>query len=66
MFVTGAAPNVLGPEFVSNMSGFEISCLQLFLCFHPVGVILLSILQLPCHFRVQLVVHLMVVVLPPV
>ena len=43
MFVTGAAPNVLGLEFVSKIAGIQISWLQWFLCFLPVGVILLII-----------------------
>ena len=33
MFVTGAAPNVLGLEFVSKIAGIQISWLQWFLCF---------------------------------
>ncbi len=37
MFVTGAAPNVLGLEFVSKIAGIQISWLQWFLCFLPVG-----------------------------
>ena len=36
MFVTGAAPNVLGLEFVSKIAGIQISWLQWFLCF-PAG-----------------------------
>ncbi|XNM61241.1 anion permease [Escherichia coli] len=38
MFVTGAAPNVLGLEFVSKIAGIQISWLQWFLCFLPVGL----------------------------
>jgi len=43
MFVTGAAPNVLGLEFVSKIAGIQISWLQWFLGFLPVGLILLVI-----------------------
>ncbi len=35
MFVTGAAPNVLGLEFVSKIAGIQISWLQWFLA--PAG-----------------------------
>ncbi|OJF29602.1 anion permease, partial [Escherichia coli] len=37
MFVTGAAPNVLVLEFVSKIYGIQISWLQGFVCFLPVG-----------------------------
>lgn len=43
MFVTGAAPNVLGLEFVSKIAGVQISWLQWFLSFLPVGIILLIV-----------------------
>ena len=43
MFVTGAAPNVLGLEFVSKIAGIQISWLQWFLGFLPVGIILLIV-----------------------
>ncbi|STQ78380.1 Citrate/succinate antiporter [Hafnia alvei] len=43
MFVTGAAPNVLGLEFVSKIAGIQISWLQWFLSFLPVGLILLIV-----------------------
>ncbi|MCS2163552.1 anion permease [Scandinavium sp. H11S7] len=43
MFVTGAAPNVLGLEFVSKIAGVNISWLQWFLSFLPVGLILLVV-----------------------
>lgn len=43
MFVTGAAPNVLGLEFVSKIAGVQIGWLQWFLGFLPVGIILLAV-----------------------
>lgn len=43
MFVTGAAPNVLGLEFVNKIADIQISWLQWFLAFLPVGIILLII-----------------------
>lgn len=43
MFVTGAAPNVLGLDFVSKIADIQISWLQWFLAFLPVGIILLII-----------------------
>lgn len=43
MFVTGAAPNVLGLEFVNKIAGIQISWLQWFLSFLPVGIILLIV-----------------------
>jgi len=43
MFVTGAAPNVLGLEFVGKIAGIQISWLQWFLSFLPVGIILLIV-----------------------
>jgi len=43
MFVTGAAPNVLGLEFVSKIAGIQISWLTWFLSFLPVGIILLIV-----------------------
>ncbi|MEG2829671.1 MAG: DASS family sodium-coupled anion symporter, partial [Edwardsiella sp. (in: enterobacteria)] len=43
MFVTGAAPNVLGLEFVSKIAGIQISWMQWFLGFLPVGLLLLIV-----------------------
>ncbi|WP_395755223.1 anion permease [Edwardsiella ictaluri] len=43
MFVTGAAPNVLGLEFVSKIAGIQISWMQWFLGFLPVGLLLLVV-----------------------
>ncbi|EXU76902.1 anion permease [Erwinia mallotivora] len=43
MFVTGAAPNVLGLEFASKVAGVHISWLHWFLAFLPVGIILLLV-----------------------
>ncbi|MFC0140406.1 anion permease [Erwinia mallotivora] len=43
MFVTGAAPNVLGLEFASKVAGVHISWLHWFLAFLPVGIILLVV-----------------------
>lgn len=43
MFVTGTAPNILGLEFVSKIAGIQISWLQWFLGFLPVGIILLCV-----------------------
>ncbi|MFG1172808.1 anion permease [Erwiniaceae bacterium CAU 1747] len=43
MFITGAAPNVLGLEFVAKIAGIHISWLQWFLSFLPVGIILLIV-----------------------
>ncbi|QIE25448.1 L-tartrate/succinate antiporter [Caballeronia sp. SBC1] len=43
MFVTGAAPNVLGIEFVGKIAGVHISWGQWFLGFLPVGLILLIV-----------------------
>lgn len=43
MFITGAAPNVLGLEFVSKIAGIQISWMQWFLSFLPVGIILLIV-----------------------
>ncbi|WP_395755425.1 anion permease [Edwardsiella ictaluri] len=43
MFVTGAAPNVLGLEFVSKIAGIQISRMQWFLGFLPVGLLLLVV-----------------------
>lgn len=43
MFITGAAPNVLGLEFVGKIAGIHISWLQWFLSFLPVGIILLIV-----------------------
>ena len=43
MFVTGAAPNVLGIEFVNKIAGIQISWTQWFLGFLPVGLLLLVV-----------------------
>lgn len=43
MFVTGAAPNVLGIEFVNKIAGVHIGWMQWFLAFLPVGLILLIV-----------------------
>ncbi len=43
MFITGAAPNVLGVEFVSKIAGVHIGWMQWFLAFLPVGLILLIV-----------------------
>lgn len=43
MFITGAAPNVLGIEFVSKIAGIQIGWMQWFLSFLPVGIILLIV-----------------------
>ncbi|ROR14736.1 anion permease [Erwinia sp. JUb26] len=43
MFITGSAPNVLGLEFVGKIAGIQISWLQWFLSFLPVGIILLVV-----------------------
>lgn len=43
MFVTGAAPNVLGLEFVNKIAGIQISWLTWFLSFLPVGILLLIV-----------------------
>lgn len=43
MFITGAAPNVLGIEFVSKIAGIQIGWMQWFLSFLPVGIILLVV-----------------------
>jgi len=43
MFVTGAAPNLLGIEFVGKIAHIQISWGQWFLAFLPVGVILLIV-----------------------
>lgn len=43
MFITGAAPNVLGVEFVSKIAGVHIGWMQWFLAFLPVGLILLVV-----------------------
>jgi citrate:succinate antiporter len=40
MFVTGAAPNVLGVEFVGKIAGIHIGWAQWYLGFLPVGLIL--------------------------
>ncbi|MGR2599283.1 anion permease, partial [Salmonella enterica] len=46
MFVTGAAPNVLGIEFVGKIAGVHISWMQWFLAFLPVGLLLLTIFRI--------------------
>ncbi|KAB8307943.1 anion permease [Erwinia endophytica] len=46
MFITGAAPNVLGIEFVNKIAGLQISWMQWFLGFLPVGLLLLIIAPL--------------------
>lgn len=46
MFVTGTAPNVLGVEFVGEIAGVNISWMQWFLAFLPVGLMLLIIAPL--------------------
>ncbi|GGA32949.1 anion permease [Hafnia psychrotolerans] len=43
MFITGAAPNILGVEFVSKIAGVHIGWMQWFLAFLPVGLILLVV-----------------------
>ncbi|GBU13605.1 citrate/succinate antiporter [Enterobacterales bacterium] len=43
MFITGAAPNILGVEFVSKIAGVHIGWMQWFLAFLPVGLILLIV-----------------------
>ncbi|AJJ09674.1 citrate carrier [Yersinia rohdei] len=43
MFVTGAAPNVLGIEFVNKIAGVNIGWMQWFMAFLPVGLILLIV-----------------------
>jgi len=43
MFVTGAAPNVLGIEFINKIAHVQISWGQWFLAFLPVGIILLIV-----------------------
>lgn len=43
MFITGAAPNILGVEFVSKIAGIHIGWMQWFLAFLPVGLILLVV-----------------------
>ncbi|KAA6405956.1 anion permease [Candidatus Tokpelaia sp.] len=43
MFMTGAAPNTLGVEFVNKIAGVQISWLHWFLAFLPAGLILLVI-----------------------
>lgn len=50
MFVTGAAPNVLGIEFVSKIAGVHISWMQWFLAFLPVGLLLLVIAPLISYY----------------
>ncbi|MGE9549737.1 anion permease [Erwinia amylovora] len=46
MFITGAAPNVLGIEFVNKIAGLQISWMQWFLAFLPVGLLLLIVAPL--------------------
>ncbi|WP_175607016.1 anion permease, partial [Serratia marcescens] len=46
IFVTGAAPNVLGIDFVGKIAGVHISWMQWFLAFLPVGLLLLIIAPL--------------------
>ncbi|HFD3844003.1 TPA: anion permease [Serratia marcescens] len=50
MFVTGAAPNVLGIEFVGKIAGVHISWMQWFLAFLPVGLLLLIIAPLISYY----------------
>lgn len=50
MFVTGAAPNVLGVEFVGEIAGVNISWMQWFLAFLPVGLMLLIIAPLISYY----------------
>ncbi|MGL6017185.1 MAG: DASS family sodium-coupled anion symporter, partial [Gibbsiella quercinecans] len=50
MFVTGAAPNVLGIEFVSKIAGIHISWMQWFLAFLPVGLLLLIVAPLLSYY----------------
>lgn len=50
MFVTGAAPNVLGIEFVGKIAGVHISWMQWFTAFLPVGLLLLIIAPLISYY----------------
>lgn len=50
MFVTGAAPNVLGIEFVGKIAGVHISWMQWFPAFLPVGLLLLIIAPLISYY----------------
>lgn len=50
MFVTGAAPNVLGIEFVSKIAGVHISWMQWFMAFLPVGLVLLIVAPLLSYY----------------
>ncbi|VEA66719.1 Citrate/succinate antiporter [Serratia plymuthica] len=50
MFVTGAAPNVLGIEFVGKIAGVHISWMQWFLAFLPVGLLLLIVAPLISYY----------------
>jgi len=43
MFVTGAAPNLLGLEFINKIAHIQISWAQWFLAFLPVGILLIIV-----------------------
>ena len=50
MFITGAAPNVLGIEFVNKIAGIQIGWMQWFLAFLPVGLLLLIVAPLLSYY----------------